>query len=210
MLMLASTRALLHFHASPICLMVQAQPKLANVTRFQCNQADVAESDVTGLLKLYQRHPERREDYPIPVPASYSHVRSAIPRPNTHPSSHVFPTIPSSLPPLQPSASAPSMGHRFGLHLEVPGLTPSSSASTVDADLHPEGVQLAPSSSTTTLDASEDTGVDPDMYAQADPQLLEYVKERAVTWDDLKTRPPLFPGVDGGDWQELLKSRNHD
>ena len=153
--------------------MVQAQPKLANVTRFQSNQADVAESDVTGLLKLYQRHPERREDYPIPVPASYSHVRSAIPRPNILPSSHVLPTIPSSPPPLQPSAS----------------------------DLHPEGVRLAPSSSTTTLDASEDTGVDPDMYAQADPQLLEYVKERAVTWDDLKTRPPLFPGVDGGDWQ---------
>ena len=52
------------------------------------------------------------------------------------------------------------MGHRFGLHLEVPGLTPSSSTSTVDADLHPEGVRLAPSSSTTMLDASEDTGVD--------------------------------------------------
>jgi hypothetical protein len=68
----------------------------------------------------------------------------------------------------------------------------------LDADLHPEGVGLAPSSSTTTLDASEDTGIDPDMYSQADPQLLEYVKERAVTWDDLKTRPPLFPGDDGG------------
>jgi hypothetical protein len=93
------------------------------------------------------------------------------------------------------------MGHHFNLHLEVPGLTPSSSASTVDADLHPEGLGLAPSLSTTMLDAPENTGVDPDMSAQADPQLLEYVKERAVTWDDLKTRPPLFPGEDGGNWQ---------
>ena len=39
------------------------------------------------------------------------------------------------------------------------------------------------------------------MYAQADPQLVECIiikVERAVTWDDLKTRPPLFPGVEGG------------
>jgi hypothetical protein len=191
---------LLHFHASPICLMVQAQPKLANVMRFQSDQADIAESDVTELLKLYKRHPVWREDYPTRVPASYSHVRSTIRQANTHPSSHVLATIPSSPPPLHPSASAPSMGHSFNLHTEVPGLTPRSSANTVDVDLHPEGVGLAPSLSTTTLDASKDT-VNPDMYAQADPQLLEYVKERAVTWDDLKTRPPLFPGEDGGDWQ---------
>jgi len=175
--------------------MVQAQPKLANVMRFQSDQADVAESDVTELLKLYKRHPVWRVDYPIPVPASYSHVRSTIRQSNTHLSSHVLPTNPSS--PLRHSASAPSMGHPFSLHTEVPGLAP---ANTVDVDLHPEGVELAPSLSTTTLDASKDT-VDPDMYAQADPQLLEYVKERPVTWDDLKTRPPLFPGEDGGDWQ---------
>jgi len=34
-----------------------------------------------------------------------------------------------------------------------------------------------------------------------DPQLIEYTKEQAVTWEDLKTRPPLFPGEDGGIWQ---------
>jgi hypothetical protein len=41
------------------------------------------------------------------------------------------------------------------------------------------------------MDASEDT------EAPTDPQLLEYIKERAVTWEDLKSRPPIFPG----DWQ---------
>lgn len=190
---------LLHFQASPISLMVQAQPHLANVTRLKSNKANVAESDVTGLLNLYQRHPGRREDF-ITVPASYSGAASAI-QASAHPSSHVLPTIPSSPPASHPSASAPSMVHGFNLHLEVPGLTPNSSASTVDGDLHPEALGLAPSLSTTTLDAPDDTGVDPDMDAQADPQLLEYVKERAVTWDDLKTRPPLFPGEDGGNWQ---------
>jgi hypothetical protein len=85
--------ALLHFHASPICLMVQAQSKLANVTRSQSNQADIAELDVTGLLKLYQRHPVWREDYPIPVPVSYSHVRSAVRQSSTHPSSHLPPQL---------------------------------------------------------------------------------------------------------------------
>jgi len=69
------------------------------------------------------------------------------------------------------------MSFSFGRHLEMPELTPSSSANTM---------------------ASEDTEIDPDLM---DPQLIEYAKERAVTWEDLKTRPPLFPGEDGGTWQ---------
>ncbi len=191
---------LLHFHASPICLMVQAQRNLCNSARLKSNKVDAAQLDVNILLDLYQRHPGRREHL-APAPASYFHAITVLQQPNTHPGSHVLPTIPSSPPLLHPSSSAPSMGHRFDLHPEVPELTPSSSARTVDGDLHPGGLELSRSSSTTTLDASEDTGVDPDMDAQEDLQLLEYAKERAMTWDDLKTRPPLFPGQDGGTWQ---------
>ena len=152
---------LLHFHASPICLIVQAQPKLADGARLRSPQADVAESDLT---QLYRRNPVRRDNYPAleVAPASYFDVLNSQQQ-HTHPSSHVLSTNPSSPPSLQPSASAPSMGHGFSLHPEVSGLTPSSSASTVDANLHPKGVGFAPSSSTTTLDASEDTGVDPDL-----------------------------------------------
>jgi len=46
--------------------------------------------------------------------------------------------------------------------------------------------------------APENTETHPDLM---DPQLIEYAKERAVTWEDVKTRPRLFPGVDGGTWQ---------
>jgi hypothetical protein len=61
-------------------------------------------------------------------------------------------------------------------------------------DLHPEVLELTPSSSASTDGASGDTEVDPDLHAGTDPQLLKYVKERAMTWEDLRNRPPLFPG----------------
>ena len=47
--------------------------------------------------------------------------------------------------------------------------------------------------------ASEDPKTDPDLHPGTDPQLLEYVNERAMT-RDLKNRPPLFPGEEGGTW----------
>ena len=64
----------------------------------------------------------------------------------------------------------------------MPDLTPSSSTST---DVSPS--QL------------EDAGVD--LYAGADIQLMEYAKERSVTWDDLKNKPPLFGGEEVGPWR---------
>ena len=66
-------RPLLYFCASSICLMVQAQPHLANVMRLVSDKANVAEEEITTLLKLYQRRPGGGEDNnPIVVPASYS------------------------------------------------------------------------------------------------------------------------------------------
>ncbi len=60
----------------------------------------------------------------------------------------------------------------------MPGLTPSSSASIDD------------------LSQTEDAE-----YAGADIQLAEYAKERSVTWEDLKNRPPLFAGEELGPWR---------
>jgi len=63
----------------------------------------------------------------------------------------------------------------------MPGLTPSSSAST------------------DVLSQTEDADVN--LYARADIELMEYAKERSVTWEDLKNRPPLFGGEEQGPWR---------
>jgi hypothetical protein len=161
--------------------MVQAQPHLANATRPLSHRADNAETQVTELLKLYRRQPAGMGNIPIPFPASYAPIAGMIGQPNTHPSAHVLATMSSSPPTSHPSTSAPSMSYGFDLHPEVPGLTLGSSANTDPA--------------------SEDIQVDPDLHAGTDLQLLAYMKERAMTWDDLKKRPPLFPGAEGGTYQ---------
>ena len=165
----------LHFQAYPICLMIQAQPHLCSSARIRTDRADAAQSDVNRLLELYRRRPRGSYNNPIIVPVGY-HPASAMQPYNNHPSAHVLFTISSSPPPSHPTTSAP-ISFGSGRHLEKPGFTPSSSTSTM---------------------ASEDTETDPDLM---DPQLIEYTKERAVTWEDLKTRPSLFPGEDGGTWQ---------
>ena len=161
----------LHFQADPICLMVHAQPHLSSLIRLDTDRAAAAQSDVTLLLTLYKRIPGGKQDNSITVSAAYD-SGSMVQRLPSHSSIHVLPTMasspPSSSPPLAPS-------RRSSFHLEIPGLTPSSSANT--------------------MDASEDT------ETSTDPQLLEYSKERAVTWEDLKSRPPIYPGEGGGDWQ---------
>ena len=156
--------------------MIQAQPHLCSAARRRTDRADAAQSDVNRLLELYQRRPRAGCNNPINVPAAYHPASAMQPYDNNHPSAHILPTIPSSQPLSHPTTSVPT-SFGFGRHLEMPGLTPSSSASTM---------------------ASEDTETDPDLM---DPQLIEYTKEQAVTWEDLKTRPRLFPGEDGGTWQ---------
>ena len=167
----------LHFPASPICLMIQAQSHLCSVMRLRTDRSNAAQSEVNTLLELYRRRPAMGFNDPIIVPATYDPA-STMRQYDNPPSSRVLPTIPSSPPPSHPTTSAPPIPFGFDRHLEMPGLTPSSSAST--------------------LDAPEDTEIDTDI---TDPQLLEYIKERPVTWEDLKTRPLLFPGEDGGTWQ---------
>jgi hypothetical protein len=74
--------------------------------------------------------------------------------------------------------TAPDHSISFAKDDRVPGLTRSSSAS-ID-----------------NLSPTED-----DEYAEADIQLAEYEKERSITWEDLKNRPPLFGGEELGPWR---------
>jgi len=108
---------LLHFQASPICLMIQAQPHLASAIRLQSEKADVADTQITTLIKLYQRQPAGVGNDPItvPVPASYASIAGMMGQPNTHPSACVFTMIPSSLPLSHSSASPPLMSYCFSL-----------------------------------------------------------------------------------------------
>jgi hypothetical protein len=110
----------LHFQADPICLMVQAQPHLANVLRLETDRAAAAQWEVTTLLELYKRLPGGRQNSPTTVPAAYQPASLKLPL-NNRSSTHVLPTIPSSPPPSHPFTSAPPRQH----HLEMPGLTPA-------------------------------------------------------------------------------------
>jgi len=74
---------LLHFQASPICLIVQAQPHLANATRLLSNKADDADIQITTLLKLYRRQQGGMGEMPIPVPTSYVGIARMMGQPNT-------------------------------------------------------------------------------------------------------------------------------
>jgi hypothetical protein len=155
--------------------MVQAQPHLANATRLLSEKADEADVQITTLLKLYRKQPGGVSSTPIPIPASYARMIEQL---DAH---HVSETSPSPPHPSNPTVPAPSVAYGFDFHSAVPGPTSSSFART-------DG-------------ASEDTEADPDLHNETDLQLLEYAKERAMSWEDLKNRPPLFPGEEGGTWQ---------
>lgn len=110
---------LLHFQASHIALIVQAEPHLSSITRVKSLKSDAAESQIASLLRLYQCQPNQYSDLTFIIPA------------------------------------------------------PVAPAQSDDAD--------------------------GDLYV--DTQLMEYAKERSVTWEELKNRPPLFGGVDVGPWR---------
>lgn len=153
--------------------MVQAQAHLSRATRLVTERADNADMQITTLLKLYRRQPRGAGDAPTPIPASYAPIASTITS-SIHPSAYVLATISSSPPSSHPSTSVLTATYGISPPLELPQLTPSS---------------------------SEDGDANPDLYAETDLQLLEYAKERAVTWEDLKNRQPLFPGEEGRTWQ---------
>jgi len=169
---------LLHFRASNIALMVEAEPHLSSVTRLQSPKGDIAESQIATLLRLYRRQPGHSNLTPISVPTNYKDFCAQLEQPNSQPNARVSTGIPGS-PPLVNTAPAPSIS--FAKDDPMPGPTPNASAST--------------NVSSQTEDA------DIDLYARADIQLVEYAKERSVTWEDLKNRPPLFGGEELGPWR---------
>jgi hypothetical protein len=160
--------------------MVQADPHLSSVTRFQSAAGDTAETDVSTLLRLYRRQPSGHPDpslmNTISIPDNYEAFCALLEQPNSHPNARILTSIPSS-PPL---ATAPV--HFMSVANDgPPDLTPSSSAST---DI-----------------SSQTEGPDLELYPEGDLQLIEYAKERSITWEDLKTRPPLFGGEEQGFWR---------
>lgn len=171
---------LLHFRASHIALMVEAEPHLSSVTRLQSPKGDVAEPQIATLLRLYRRQPGPYSNLTpsISVPSNYEAFCTQLEQPNIQPSAYILTTIPSSPPPMN---TAPAHSISFAKDDLMPGLTPSSSAST------------------DVLSQTEDADVN--LYARADIELMEYAKERSVTWEDLKNRPPLFGGEEQGPWR---------
>jgi hypothetical protein len=167
---------LLHFRASHIALMVQAEPHLSSVTRLQSSRGDIAEPQIATLLRLYQRQPGhyRNSKTVISVPDNYEAFCEQLEQPETQPSACGFKNSISSLP----------------LRVHPSSLANNGSMSSLT-------VYSRSSTCTNFSPLTEHADVDP--YAGADLQLMEYVQERSITWEELKTRSPLF----GGEEQEL-------
>ncbi|KAF7974382.1 hypothetical protein HWV62_12360 [Athelia sp. TMB] len=145
------------------------------------DKGDAAEKDVTKLMKLYKRTliPCKKPKLEISVPGgSYKQLCDEVEELNTHLSapSHALPAILGSPSHIE---TAPVHSASLAEDGPIPGLTPSSSTSTVDSSKM-EGA---------------------DLYAGADTQLVEYAKEKSTTWEDLKNRPPLFGGEELGLWR---------
>lgn len=152
---------LLHFRASHVALMVEAEPYLSSVTRVQTSKGDAAEPQVSTLLRLYQRQPGQysRLTSAISVPNNYETISTELEQSN-NPSAHTLSANPSS-PPL---VNEPTPFTSFANVGPTPSLTPNSSTGA-DASFQPDDVDLHP---------------------RADIQLIEYAKEPSVTWEDLK------------------------
>ena len=152
---------LLHFRASHVALMVEAEPYLSSVTRVQTSKGDAAEPQVSTLLRLYQRQPGQysRLTSAISVPNNYETISTELEQSN-NPSARTLSANPSS-PPL---VDEPTPFTSFANVGPTPSLTPNSST-VADASFQPDDVDLHP---------------------RADIQLIEYAKEPSVTWEDLK------------------------
>jgi len=158
--------------------MVQAEPHLSSVTRLQSPRGDIAEPQIATLLRLYRRQPGlyRNSKTAISVPDNYEAFCEQLEQPDTQPNAYIFKNAISNLPLQAHSSSLANDG-------SLPSLTVYSRSSTC----------------TNFLPLAEHAGIDP--YAGADLQLMEYVQERSITWEELKTRTPVF----GGEEQGLLR-----
>lgn len=160
--------------------MVEAEPHLSTVTRVQSLKGDEAEPQISALLRLYRREPAGRSSTSpaIFVPSDYNSLCAMLEQPNSNPSARILTTVPSSPPPT--TDPPPFTPLAFG---PIPDLTPSSSTST---DI------------TSQLD---DADLNRSAKPDSDIQLMEYMKEASVSWEELNNRPPLFGGEEVGLWR---------
>ena len=135
---------------------------------------------MSTLSRLYRRqpsgHPTPSPMNAISVPENYEAFCALLEQPNSHPNARILTSIPSSPPP----ATAP-VHFMSSANDGPPDLTPTASAST-DISCQNEGPDLK-------------------LYPEEDLQLMDCAKERSITWEDLKTRLPLFGGEDKGFWR---------
>jgi len=155
--------------------MVEAEPHLSSVTRLQSSKGNVAEPQISTLLRLYRRQPGQHSTPAISVPNNYEASCALLEQPNTQLSARILTAIPSS-PEL--TNTAPAHPVSFAKDDPMPGITPAF---------------------TDVLSQTEDADVN--LYARTDIELMEYAKEPSVTWEDLKNRPPLFGGEELGPWR---------
>jgi len=169
----------LHFQASFIALMLEAQPLLASVTRISGPKTDIAAREVIELMRLYNRMPQGRLRQPtVSVQTETGpFLRSLVQKSAEYSTTRVLPTVPGS--PSLLAANQFQTTYSPSIH-QVPGLTPSSSTST-NADSDASGFDCA--------------------YTEADSQLLGYAKEPAMSWEDLKNRLPLVAGEQVGSYR---------
>lgn len=164
---------LLHFKASHVALMVQAESHLASVIRFQTSKGNAAETEVVRLLRLYQRKPSRPSNSPsLFVPVHYAGLRAELENTNSRPSVRISPSILGSPPLTGVDSHSPSFTNDS--RQAMPGVTPGSSMTI------------------TISSQSEDNSC---------TEEREYAKERSITWDDINNRPQLFGGKALGPWR---------
>lgn len=170
---------LLHFRASHIALMVDAQPCLSSacIIGLRTPKGLVAEPQISTLLGLYRRQPGNPRPA-VSIPDEYKAFFAQLGNSIGPHSAPLFVHVPSS-PHTMNAAPHPSILSKDG---PVPGFAPSSLASTDDS--------------------SQIEDADVDIYAGvADKHLMEYAKEPSITWEDLKSRPPLSGGEELGPWR---------
>jgi hypothetical protein len=161
---------LLHFRASHIALMMEADPHLYSLGRLRLPKGDAAESQISTLLRLYNRQPGPYSNSipSISVPSNYEVIRTQL----EQEIARMLTTV-SSSPPLM--ITGPN--HSISFANDVP---PSSSASIDDSS------------------QTEDTGADIQLaeYAKEPSITWEDLKNRPPVFGGMDQGPWRFASAE--------------
>jgi hypothetical protein len=200
---------LLHFQASHLALLVEAQSRINLITRLKNARTNSAQYEVNLLLELYDRRPGRLLASGISTQANSQ--SDAI---SSYLTNHRRPPVSRNLPTI---LGSPTFDNNIlGQHMtasssfpdgQFPAPAPSSSFSADGAPSSRSGGQspiLTPHSSFST-DIVSDDPLTPYIFdndaRDVDALSQAYMKERAVTWDELKTRPLVSSSEGDGVWR---------